>query len=80
MTMFVLADLMAPLGPEHCRVYYILGLIMVCSFVIALGYGIFLSLDKKKRTVGVGVILNSLALLFSYYIHRITYSMCNKIL
>ena len=80
MPMAFLDSLMAPLGKEHCTVYYFLGLLTLFFAVFAVLNGIYQMLDKKSRTNGMFLILNSLTMFFMYYLYRIVYSICIKTL
>ncbi len=80
MNMSVLDGLMSPLGKEHCGVYYAFALIALFFAVTAVVAGVIQCFDKKTRPVGVYLILNSLTMFFTYYLYRIMYSMCDKIL
>ena len=73
-----LDTLMAPLGKEHCLVYYIFGLGTLFLALITVINGIYQLLDKKSRTTGIFLILNSLTMFFMYYLYRIIYSICLK--
>ena len=48
MAFALLDNLMAPLGKEHCTVYYILGLLTLFFAVLAVLNGLFLVFDKKN--------------------------------
>tara|TARA_Y100001980_G_C14545614_1_gene325281 strand:+ start:1665 stop:1907 length:243 start_codon:yes stop_codon:yes gene_type:complete len=80
MAFALLDNLMAPLGKEHCTVYYILGLLTLFFAVLAVLNGLFLVFDKKTRTSGFFLMLNSLTMFFMYYLYRIVYSICIKAL
>jgi len=80
MPMAFLESLMAPLGKEHCTVYYFLGLVTLFFAVLAVINGVFHLLDKKSRQTGLFLILNSLTMFFMYYLYRIVYSICIKTL
>jgi len=78
MTMSLLDSLMAPLGKEHCRIYYIVGLITLFFAILAVFNGVYQLLDKKSRSTGVLLIINSFTMFLMYYLYRILYSMCIK--
>ncbi len=80
MPMAFLDSLMAPLGKEHCTVYYMLGLLTLFFAVLAVINGLFQVLDNKTRQTGLFLILNSLTMFFMYYLYRIVYSICIKTL
>ncbi len=75
-----LDSLMAPLGREHCTVYYILGLVTLFFAVISVVNGLFNMFDKKNKKTGLLFIANSLTMFFMYYLYRIVYSICIKAL
>lgn len=75
-----LDSLMAPLGKEHCLVYYVLGLLTLAFAVLALVNGLFKMMNKKSGNTGLFLILNSLTMFFMYYLYRIVYSICVKAL
>ena len=66
MPMAFLDSLMAPLGKEHCTVYYFLGLLTLFFAVFAVLNGVYQMLDKKSRSSGMFLILNSLTMFFMY--------------
>jgi uncharacterized membrane-anchored protein len=78
--MSLLDGLMSPLDKEHCGVYYAIGLMFLFFAVLALVNGVIQCFDKKTRPVGLYLILNSVTMFFTYYLYRIMYSMCDKIL
>ncbi len=80
MAFALLDNLMAPLGKEHCTVYYVLGLLTLFFAVLAVVNGLFQCFDKKSRQTGFFLMLNSLTMFFMYYLYRIVYSMCVKTL
>ena len=80
MAMTILDNLMAPLGKEHCTVYYVLGLLTLFFAVLAVLNGLYQILDKKTRQTGLFLMLNSLTMFFMYYLYRIVYSICIKTL
>jgi uncharacterized membrane-anchored protein len=80
MPMAFLDSLMAPLGKEHCTVYYVAGLVTLFWAVLALLNGVYQMLDKKSRITGLFLIFNSLTMFFMYYLYRIVYSICIKTL
>ena len=73
-------NLMAPLGKEHCMIYYYLGLITLFFAIFTVGNGIFHLFDKKTRMPGFILMLNSFTKFFMYYLYRIIYSICIKTL
>ena len=73
-----LDNLMAPLGREHCMVYYYLGLFTLFFAVLAVVNGLLNVINKKSRDKRVLLLLISLTLFFMYYLYRITYSICSK--
>ena len=75
-----LDSLMAPLGREHCTVYYILGLVTLFFAVISLVNGLFNMFDTKNKKTCLLFIANSLTMFFMYYLYRIVYSICIKAL
>lgn len=80
MNMSVLDGLMSTLDKEHCRVYYAFGLFFLFLAIITVVSGVIQCFDKKTRTGGLFLILNSITMFFTYYLYRIMYSMCDKIL
>lgn len=71
-------NLMSPIGIEHCMILYYLG---IFTFIFALIYiitGVVKLFDKKSRDIGIMYIFSSFYGFFSYYLYRITYSMCVK--
>ncbi len=80
MSIAFLDNLMAPLGKEHCTVYYVLGLLTLFFAVLAVLNGLYQVLNKKTRQTGLLLIVNSLTMFFMYYLYRIVYSICIKTL
>lgn len=74
----ILDNIMAPLGKEHCMIYYILGLLTFIFAFIAVLNGLYQTINKKTRQTGLLLILNSLTMFFMYYLYRIVYSICIK--
>lgn len=72
----VFDNLMAPLGKEHCTIYYVLGLASLFIAALLALVGVSYIFDKKNRQMSLVFISNSLGMLFTYYLYRITYSMC----
>ena len=73
-------NLMAPLGKEHCLIYYYLGIFILLFSSVHLILGVIKLFDKKNRQMGILFIINSLYGFFSYYLYRIIYSICIKTL
>jgi hypothetical protein len=71
---------MAPLGKEHCMIFYYLGLMTLFFAIFAVGIGIVYLFDKKTRMPGFILMLNSFTMFFMYYLYRIIYSICIKTL
>ena len=78
MAFALLDNLMAPLGKEHCTLYYVFGLFTLFVAVLTVVNGLFQCFNKKSRERGFFLILNSLGMFFMYYLYRIVYSMCFK--
>ena len=80
--------IMGPLDKSYCVFVYALGVIVFLLAVAGLFSGVFLLLfksgDKNLKTVflsgGIATILNSLVLFVSYYLYRIVYNICIKVL
>lgn len=71
-------SLMAPLGKEHCMVYYMFGLLSLFIAVITLVKSFMYLTDKKTKDLGMVLLINSFGLFLSYYIYRILYSICSR--
>jgi len=76
--MNVFDSIMSPLGREHCMILYYIGLFIFFGSLIGILIGIIYLFDKKSRQVGLFSIIRGILGLFSYYLYRITYSMCVK--
>lgn len=76
--MTVFDSIMSPLGREHCMIFYYIGLVIFFSSLIGILIGIIYLFDKKSRQVGLFSIIQGILGLFSYYLYRISYSMCVK--
>ena len=73
-----LTNIMSPLGKEHCMILYYLGLIQFFMAIIVLISAVFSLVDKKTRSNGGILVLNSFVMFFMYYLYRIAYSVCIK--
>jgi len=73
-----LNTLMAPLGKEHCMIYYVFGLFSLLIAVITLVRSLMYLTNKKTNDLGMILLVNSLGLFLSYYLYRILYSICSK--
>ena len=79
----MLDNLMMPLNKQHCQVFYVIGIFFVILALITF-IGLIYTLVAKninKETRGLFVfygITEILLLLFSYYLYRILYTMCNN--
>ena len=73
-----LNTLMAPLGKEHCMIYYVFGLFSLLIAVITLVRSLVYLTNKKTNDLGMILLVNSLGLFLSYYLYRILYSICSK--
>ena len=73
-----LDELMAPLGREHCAIYYVFGLFSFFMAIVALIRAVFFFVDKKTSDLGMILLFNSLGLFLGYYIYRILYSICMR--
>lgn len=71
-------SLMAPLGKEHCMIYYVFGLFSLLIAVITLVRSLMYLTNKKTTDLGMILLVNSLGLFLSYYLYRILYSICSK--
>ncbi len=71
-------SLMAPLGKEHCMVYYVFGLLSLFIAVITLVRSLMYLTNKKTNDLGMILLINSLGLFLSYYLYRILYSICSR--
>lgn len=79
---------MGPLDKSYCVVIYAVGLFVFLSAFFALFTGIYLILfksgDKNARSVyfslGISTIFQSLMLFVFYYLYRIVYNICLKVL
>lgn len=80
MNLSVLDGLMSPLDKEHCQVFYAFAVMFLFFAILALVNGVIQCFDKKTRPIGFYLILNSITMFFTYYLYRIIYSMCDKIL
>ena len=76
--MNVFDSIMSPLGREHCMIFYYIGLFIFFGSLIGILIGIIYLFDKKSRQVGLFSIIQGILGLFSYYLYRISYSMCVK--
>tara|TARA_E500000178_G_C16718727_1_gene616188 strand:+ start:236 stop:466 length:231 start_codon:yes stop_codon:yes gene_type:complete len=76
--MNIFDQVMSPLGKEHCFIYYIFGIVALFSAIILLVSGV-IQLFKKKE-LALFMILNSISYFATYYLVRITYSICLKAL
>ena len=78
-----LNNLMAPLGREHCLIYWVFGIMAFIGAVLILVQGLYMMLTGGKgnrRYIGMGLVINSLWVFLTYYLYRIIYSICNKTL
>jgi hypothetical protein len=64
-------DLFSPLGKDHCLLFYVLSVLAFAIFVVTLALGIF---GMKKNWMGLA--LAAAAPLFTYYVYRILFSVC----
>lgn len=71
-------SLMAPLGKEHCMIYYVFGLLSLFIAVITLVKSLMYLTNKKTNDLGMILLINSLGLFLSYYLYRILYSICSR--
>tara|TARA_Y100000992_G_scaffold206467_1_gene141256 strand:- start:8047 stop:8286 length:240 start_codon:yes stop_codon:yes gene_type:complete len=71
-------NLMAPLGKEHCMIYYVFGLFSLFLALIALVRGVLQVFNKKTSEMGIMLILHSVSMFLFYYLYRILYSICVK--
>ena len=71
-------SLMAPLGKEHCMIYYVFGLLSLFIAVITLVRSLMYLTDKKTNNLGMILLINSFGLFLSYYLYRILYSICSR--
>lgn len=71
-------ELMAPLGKEHCTIYYVFGLFSFFMAIIALVRAFFFFFSKKSTDLGMILLFNSLGLFLGYYLYRILYSICMR--
>ncbi len=71
-------SLMAPLGKEHCMIYYVFGLLSLFIAVITLVRSLMYLTNKKTNDLGMILLINSLGLFLSYYLYRILYSICSR--
>ena len=76
--MNIFNSLMAPLGKEHCMVFYIFALFSLFLAVLALVRGFAFFTDKKTSNLGMILMFNSVTLFLGYYIYRVLYSMCSR--
>ena len=72
--------LMDPLGKQHCNVYYILGILAFFYGIFSIILAMILMFDKKTRSQGLIMVINSITIFFTYYLYRIGYSICIKTL
>ena len=78
--MNIFDQVMSPLGKEHCYIYYIFGIIALVSAIIILISGLVNIFNKSTRQLGIIMLLNSISYFATYYLVRITYSICLKAL
>ena len=71
-------SLMAPLGKEHCMIYYVFGLFSLLIAIITLVRSLMYLTNKKTNDLGMILLVNSLGLFLSYYLYRILYSICSR--
>ena len=74
--MNLFANLMTPLGKDHCMILYYLGIFnFILGLIVALT-ALMKLFDRKSRSVAVVGLLNAFVLFFMYYLYRISYSIC----
>jgi hypothetical protein len=73
-----LNSLMAPLGKEHCMVFYLFASFSLFLAVLALVRGFAFFTNKKTSNLGMILMFNSITLFLGYYIYRVLYSMCSR--
>lgn len=86
MTLF--DNFMGPIDKSYCVIFYGLGILLFIFALFALFSGIYLTLfksgDKNARTVyistGIISIVQSFIFFIAYYLYRIVYNICIKVL
>ncbi len=80
MTANFLSNLMSPLGREHCMLFFYIGFLFLFLTMIMVLVGVFNLFDSKTRMTGAMMLVNSISTFFIYYVYRILYSICSKVL
>ena len=78
--MNLLDNLMGPLGKEHCMIFYYLGLLNVFLAIFTLLGGIMMMFNNKSRNISLAFVMQAFILGFMYYLYRISYNICVKVL
>ena len=78
--MNLLDNLMGPLGKEHCMILYYLGLLKLFLAVFTLLGGIMMMFNNKSRNISFVFVMQAFILGFMYYLYRISYNICIKVL
>lgn len=71
-------SLMAPLGKEHCAIYYIFGLLSLLMGFLAIVRAIIAFTNKKEANLGLMLVFHALSMFLFYYLYRILYSICSR--
>mgnify|MGYP003326534030 CR=1 FL=1 len=76
----VFNDIMSPLGKENCKIYYFLGIFVFIYAIITLLTALVKLFNNKSREIGILLLVNSISMFITYYLTRIMYSICIKVL
>ena len=78
--MSLFSDFMSPLGRDSCDLVYYLGIISLIFAVLGLVSGILNLMSNKSKHRTLFLLSQSLYMFLMYYLYRIAYSICSKVL